>query len=46
MNQKKKKPIRKRILKWSLITVLAVLIALFTAPFLFKDKTPKISSTF
>ncbi|WP_439132182.1 AsmA family protein [Polaribacter sp.] len=42
MNQKKKKPIGKRILKWSLITVLVVLIALFSAPFLFKNKIEQL----
>lgn len=38
MNQKKKKPLGKRILKWSIIILLLLIISLFSAPFLFKDK--------
>lgn len=38
MHQKKKKPLGKRIVKWSLITLVVLIIALFSAPFLFKDK--------
>lgn len=36
--EKKKKPLGKRILKWSLITLLVLTIGLFSIPFLFKDK--------
>ncbi|MHB0755316.1 AsmA family protein [Polaribacter sp. M15] len=42
MNQKKKKSLGKRILKWSIITLLVVIIALFSAPFLFKDKIEQL----
>ena len=42
MNQKKKKPLAKRILKWTLITVITIIIGLFSAPFLFKDKIEKL----
>lgn len=42
MNQKKKKPIGKRIVKWSIISLLVIIIALFTAPFLFKDKIEQL----
>lgn len=35
---KKKKSIGKRILKWTSITLLVLVIALFSIPFLFKDK--------
>tara|TARA_R110002126_G_scaffold291772_2_gene457561 strand:+ start:23401 stop:25995 length:2595 start_codon:yes stop_codon:yes gene_type:complete len=38
MNQKKKMPLGKRILKWSVITLLVLMIGLFSIPFLFKDK--------
>ncbi|MFY9242639.1 MAG: AsmA-like C-terminal region-containing protein [Polaribacter sp.] len=34
----KKKSLGKRVLKWSLITLLVLVIALFSIPFLFKDK--------
>jgi hypothetical protein len=35
---KNKKPLGKRILKWSIITFLVLIIALVSIPFLFKDK--------
>ena len=38
MKTKKKKPLGKRILKWTVITLLLLVITLFSAPFLFKDK--------
>jgi hypothetical protein len=38
MSKKKKKSLGKRIVKWSIITLLVLIIALFSAPFLFKDK--------
>lgn len=40
--EKKKKSLGKRILKWSLIALLALIIALFSVPFLFKDKIVKM----
>ena len=36
--EKQKKPLGKRILKWSLVTLLVFIIGLFSVPFLFKDK--------
>ncbi|WP_397446590.1 AsmA-like C-terminal region-containing protein [Polaribacter sp. R77954] len=42
MNEKKKKPLGKRILKWSVITLLFLIIGLFSAPFLFKDKIEQL----
>ncbi len=36
--EKQKKSLGKRILKWSLITLLVFIIGLFSVPFLFKDK--------
>ena len=35
---KNKKPLGKRILKWSLITLLVLIIGVVSIPFLFKDK--------
>jgi len=42
MNQKKKNSLAKRILKWTLISVITIIIGLFSAPFLFKDKIEKL----
>ena len=36
--EKKKKSLGKRILKWSLITLLVLIIGMLSVPFLFKDK--------
>ncbi|APZ46896.1 hypothetical protein BW723_11645 [Polaribacter reichenbachii] len=42
--EKKKKSLEKRILKWSLITLLVLIIGLFSIPFLFKDKIVEMVS--
>ncbi|MBU3011946.1 AsmA family protein [Polaribacter vadi] len=42
--ENKKKPLGKKILKWSLITLLVLIIGLFSVPFLFKDKIVEMVS--
>ena len=44
MNKKKKTSLIKRILKWLFVTVLVLLIALISIPFLFKDKIVEMVS--
>lgn len=42
--ENKKKPLGKKILKWSLITLFVLVIGLFSVPFLFKDKIVQMVS--